>query len=372
MRCGLLWFGVAGLLLSTGLAYSQSARLQSAQTVNMPSRADCNSPGFWRDAQFSILNSTGVQMISHGGNQFSQSATQQVRIDRTDHLPMWIESVWQDSDGTLHGWYHHEPAGVCPGSKLTAPEIGAVVSHDGGLSFEDLGLVLTSGDPVNCGARNGFFAGGNGDFSVILDRKQEYFYFLFDNYGGPLSGQGVALARMAFADRAQPAGAVWKYFRGDWTEPGLGGQLTPVFPASVGWEQPNTDSYWGPSVHWNTYLETYVVLLSHACCKPQWPQEGIYIAFNPDLADPGAWTKPVKLLGKVDYDAGYYPQVIGTDPEGADTLAGQQARFYVHGRSNWEIVFSKEPFSTQQQTDPGDSDNPPTNIVNPNAVKIRR
>jgi len=155
-------------------------------------------------------------------------------------------------------------------------------------------------------------------------------------------GQGVAIARMAFGERQNPVGAVSKYFQGDWTEPGLGGRLSPVFPAAVGWQQSNTDSFWGPSVHWNTYLESYVVLLNHACCAPNWPQEGIYIAYNPDLSDPAGWSAPYKILGKVTYDAGYCPQVIGTNPGESDTVAGQVARLYVHGRSDWTIVFSKD------------------------------
>ena len=325
----------------------------------MPTRADCNSPAFWSEGQLAMLNSTGTQWISHGSDQFSEQGSQPVTVNRPDHVPMWIESVWQDADGTAYGWYHHEPSGICAGSKLTAPVIGAVVSHDGGKSFEDLGIVLSSGGAVDCNAKNGFFAGGNGDFSVILDRSGEYFYFLFDNYAGDLSEQGVAIARMAVADRQQPVGAVWKYFAGDWTEAGLGGRVQPVFGARVRWQDENTDSFWGPSVHWNTFLEQYVVLLNHACCKPDWPQEGIYVTFNPDLSDPGSWTPPVKILGKVDYDAGFYPQVIGIEAGETDTLAGEVARFYVHGRSDWTIEFSKEgfpltPIGTPEPSDPSD------------------
>jgi hypothetical protein len=225
MRLGFSCFCVLGLFGSADLAFAQWAELRTAPTVNMPTRADSNSPTFWRDSDFHIYNSTGTQLVSRGSDQFTPYGTQPVWVDRQDHLPMWIESVWQDSDGSLFGWYHHEPAGVCGASKLTAPEIGAVVSHDGGISFVDLGIVLASGDPLDCNAKNGFFAGGNGDFSVILDQDQAYFYFLFDNYGGSLSGQGVAIARMAFGDRQNPVGAVSKYFQGDWTEPGLGGSL---------------------------------------------------------------------------------------------------------------------------------------------------
>jgi hypothetical protein len=144
---------------------------------------------------------------------------------------------------------------------------------------------------------------------------------------------------MAFGDRAAPVGTVWKYHSGGWAEPGLGGAVTPIFPAVVPWQDANADAFWGPSIHWNTYLETYVVLMNHACCGPNWPQEGIYVTTNPDLSDPAGWFPPVKILGKVTYDAGFYPQVIGTQPGETDSEAGQVARLWVHGKSMWEIVF---------------------------------
>jgi hypothetical protein len=82
-------------------------------------------------------------------------------------------------------------------------------------------------------------------------------------------------------------------------------------------------------------------MLNHACCKPNWEQEGIYITINGDLANPYGWTQPVKIMGKVSYDAGFYPEVIGTQPGETDTISGQVGRLYVHGRSNWEIIFWK-------------------------------
>ncbi len=311
----------------------------------MPAVVDSNSPGFWRDGRFNLFNSTGVPLVSAGVDQFQwdEDSTQTVQVDLPDHFKMWIEAVWQDSDGSIYAWYHNEPAGLCPDSSLTAPQIGALASYDGGKSFLDLGIILTSGDPIDCSARNGFFAGGHGDFSVILDREQRYFYFLFGNYGGSLSGQGVAMARLAYEDRGRPAGAVAKYYQGEWTEPGLGGQVTPVFPAAVAWQQEQTDSLWGPSIHWNHYLQSYVVLMNHACCSPRWPQEGIYISYNADLSNPAAWKRPERILRGQDiwFGPNHYPQVLGLEWDETDTIAGQVARLYIKGASLWEIFFSR-------------------------------
>ncbi|MCX6595526.1 MAG: hypothetical protein NTV70_04095, partial [Acidobacteria bacterium] len=271
--------------------------------------------------------------------------------------PLWFEAIHQDPDGTLYAWYHYEPAGVCPGSRLTAPAIGAAVSTDGGLSFSDLGLVLESGDAPDCNSPNGYFAGGHGDFSVILDREGEYLYFLFSNYAGDPEHQGVAIARMAFADRANPAGRVMKYFDGQWSEPGLGGRLTAILPARVSWQSAETDAFWGPSIHWNAHLESYAVLLNRSCCAPGWPTEGIYVMFNADLANPAQFTTPAKLLDQPQAPHQWYPQVLGLELDGTDRLAGRVARFYLQGISDWEIVFLRpeELEDGDQRGDPAQS-----------------
>jgi hypothetical protein len=330
-------------LLSLTPAFSQYVFIHPAPPLEIPTRVDGNSPSFWRDGQYRYLTSTGVPVILTGSDQFSLGTAQPVALDRTDHSPMWIESVWLDDDGILYGWYHHEPGGLCPNNSLTAPEIGAAISRDGGNSFEDLGIVLRSGDPIDCSAANGFFAGGHGDFSVILNRERTYFYFVFTNYGGDVAGQGVAMARLAFGDRQNPQGALSKYWNGGWTQPGIGGLVSPVFPARVSWQRSDTDSFWGAAIHWNTYLERYVVLLNRACCQSGWPQEGIYAAFSTDLDHPEYWTEPQLVLRNIGFDPGFYPQTMGVDAGETDTLAGRTARLYVQGKSNWVIEFSTTP-----------------------------
>ncbi len=331
MRCVRLLSGVLVVLSAAG----QKAALTPASPVQMPAVADCNSPAHWRHGEIHVFNSAGAPMISSGVDQFHLGAADAIRVDSDAHFPMWIEATWLDPGGALYAWYHNEPAGLCSGA-LTVPRIGALASYDGGRTFQDLGIVLESGDPADCSSANGFFAGGHGDFSVIPDREGKYFYFLFGNYGGSAETQGVAIARMAIDDRQSPVGKVWKYFSGDWTEPGVKGRITPIFPAKVSWQRPETDSFWGPSIHWNTYLKSYVVLLNHSCCRPKWPQEGSYVSFNTDVSDPGGWSKPDRIMAK---PPDYYPEALGLEPDGTDTLAGQTARFYIHGRSSWEIAF---------------------------------
>lgn len=330
------WLKLAlGLVALQGTAaLAQRAELRPAPaTIILPGTSDSNSPVHWYDGRFMVYQSFGLPLVSSGTRQTATLRARPVVLNSYANYPLWIEATWMDDNGTLYAWYHHE-SWVC--NPLAEPSIGALISRDGGYSFQDLGIILKSGYPRDCNARNGFFAGGHGDFTVLVDRWRQYFYFYFTNYSGPRESQGIAVARMAFSDRARPGGRVWKFHQNSWAEPGLDGRVTAIFPALVSWSRLETDSFWGPSLHWNTYLNQFVMLLNRACCAPGWPQEGIYVSFNADLGNPTEWSEPAKILE--GDQASWYPQVIGLRP-GTDKTAGRVARFYMGGESRWEIVF---------------------------------
>ena len=118
-------------------------------------------------------------------------------------------------------------------------------------------------------------------------------------------------------------------------EPGLLGKVTPVLPVRTRWQEADADAFWGLSVHWNTFLNLYVVLLNHACCEPGWPQEGIYVVFSNDIGNPETWTQPRKILDGV----GWYPRVLGLGPGESDKLAGHRTPLFVDGQSRWTLTF---------------------------------
>lgn len=317
--------------------YAQYAELRPANPIRFPGISDSNVPVHRPGGRFEAYQSLGLPLLIEGDRQTSRMKVRGVFIIPMDRLPMWIESIWPDPQdpNTIYAWYHHEQSRC--GNQLASPSIGALVSRDGGKNFNDLGIVLETGYPQDCNARNGYFSGGHGDFTVLLDRAGQYFYFYFSNYSGPLSDQGIAVARMAIADRSKPIGKVWKYYQGGWYEPGLRGRVTPILRASTSWSREDANAFWGPSLHWNTYLQQFVMLMNRTCCQPGWPQEGVYVAFNSDLSFPGNWTEPAKILE--GERARWYPQVIGGRPSGSDREAGQTARFYMGGESEYEIVF---------------------------------
>ncbi len=321
-------------------------RFPGAGLAGHEGETDCNSPAHWDGETFCLFNSAGEPWRSAGADLLHLRETRvPVKFDNTANGGRWFEATWKEPGGPLYGWYHHEPNGVCPDRNdrhLTAPRIGAAVSEDNGLTWHDLGTILDApAGSLYCDTRNFYFAGGNGDFSVILDGRKEYFYFLFSAYGD-FEEQGVAMARLAFGDRELPVGKARKWYAGLWDEPGLGGRLTPIYPARIDWHREDADAFWGPSVHWNTHLEQYVLLLNRAKDK-DWTQEGIYVAFCRDLAHPEGWSRPMRIMDPPLKD-GWYPQVVGMDRTRRETdkLAGRAARLFVRGESRWEILFLRE------------------------------
>ena len=308
---------------------------------DQPGDTDCNSPAHWDGGQMYLFNSSGHPWRSSGPDLFHLNQEyRQCAYDNQANGGRWIECTTRSAEGVLYGWYHHEPGGLCPGTGLTAPRIGAVRSTNNGARWQDLGTVVEArSNTLHCATTNFYFAGGHGDFSALLDARGEYLYFFVSTYAGALSEQGVAVARMRWSDRDQPVGKVWKWHQAGWSEPGLGGQVTPFLPAKQDWHRPDVDAFWGPSIHWNWYLGQYVILLNRAVDR-KWKQEGIYVCFNPDLADPAGWSTPEKILPSPGDDR-WYPQVLGLDGARAETdkLAGRVARLFVRGQSRWEIEF---------------------------------
>ncbi|MGE0130929.1 MAG: hypothetical protein AB7U82_22860 [Blastocatellales bacterium] len=327
--------------------------LREASLVSLPGGRDAsgrihtidsNSPVEWDSAGRMFVFTSSQNPYRSSGSSLFDLAFPALPVTISPRADVrggqWIEATYRANDGTLYGWYHNEPPGLCNNnSRLTAPRIGAIISRDDGRTWQNLGIILDAPfGSLYCDTKNYYFAGGNGDFSVILDQSGQYFYFFISTYHRQFGEQGVAVARMKLEDRDNPTGKVWKWRDGAWNEPGLNGRVTTTFPALIDWHRDNANAFWGPSVHYNTHLETYVMLLNHAVDR-NWSQEGIYISFNSNLQDPQGWSAPQRL--PIYQQIGWYPQVIGPDGGETDKMAGQVARLFISGRSSWEIVFHR-------------------------------
>jgi hypothetical protein len=319
------------------------AVLIPAPSITFPAEVDSNSPAFWDDGQLHVFNSLHHPYISDGLSVSRLDDPIGVIFRGGVTGPRWMESVIQDEDGALYGYYHFEPRRVCESGTKTAPQIGAVRSRDGGLTWDDLGIIIASTSAErNCDTMNLYFVAGEGDFSAVLDRERQYVYFVYSSYSIYAESQGISLARMAWSDRDNPLGRLRKWRSGSWMAPGVNGRGTPVYPARGSWHLSETDTFWGPSVHWNTYLGMYVILMARAS-DPAWSNQGIYVAYAPTLDNPYTWSQPRLLVE----GGAWYPQVMGLERgSGTDSLAGAYARFFMGGRSDHWIRF-------QRTADPG-------------------
>lgn len=340
------------------------AVLASAPPLLLPGTVDSNSPIVWdlEDGQrrmFALTSHSGRPSIASGSSIDRLGAAAEVSLLPHPGHGVWMEAVVSDEVETWYGFYHNEwPAEACGRSDRFVPRIGAARSTDRGRSWENLGIVMqATPDTTACNSPNRYIIGGVGDLSVMLDADEKYLYLFYSQYQKQRDAQGVAVARMLWADRDRPAGRlsiwredVWDRNAGrrefiavpgmmrrkiEWSYPAA----TPLVSAMLAWHDADdrVDAFWGPAVHWNTALEQYVMLLNRAKDE-NYTQEGIYVSFAPRLDDPSLWSAPQKLLtgGK------WYPQVVGSSPgTGTDKLAGASARFFMSGRSDWLITFSR-------------------------------
>ena len=353
-----------GLLLTSGEPAAQNPRvpavptatLRKAELLLLPGGVDSNSPVVWDRVdgrtELHVLTSIGGRTSrARGGYLTMLTAPEPVSIAPWPGGGVWIEAIVKDRDA-WYGYYHNEnAASACSRPNLTYPRIGAVRSTDAGASWTDLGIILDAPpETFACSTANRYFVGGVGDMSVMLDRAHQDVYIYFSQYGRDARRQGVSVARLAWADRDEPVGKLTVWSRGVWL-PGTRiddeeqGErwvyprpTALVMPANP-WHDSDrqVDAFWGPSIHWNTHLRQYVMLLNRAKDE-SFTQEGIYISFNPRISEPDGWSAPQKILD----DGRWYPQVVGLElGRGTDALAAQVARFFMGGRSEYVIEFSR-------------------------------
>lgn len=323
---------------------------------------DLTLPGPKNDASSTMLWVNGVAHFFYNywsqpdGKAFSLLATGRDLASLNDERTLsigndptsglrWFESILPGDDGNLYAFYHSEERNPCA-FYIKTPEIGMAVSSDSGRTWNNLGIIIKNSDEENdCSALNGFFSNGTGDFSAVYDQEKQFVYILYSNYPmqSEVHTQGVAAARIAVSDLPNPVGKAFKWYKGQYSEPGIDGKTTPIFTAFKDFRQPNPDSFWGPSLHYNKFLKKYVMLMTRTkngnSTKTLWPTEGIYVSTNDNLTDPHSWSKPTRIV----HGGHWYPQFIGIDRYAQDHTSeiGEWARFFMEGHSDYIVRFKK-------------------------------
>lgn len=299
------------------------------------------------------------------------------------HGAVWFETMYQDvsdaSGKTLYGIYHNEnypqtlpynattglgykteawPQGLRgPESAAAVCRIGVMKSTDGGKRWENRGIFIEDLNermilkPHNI---SNTFAGGVGDPSAVASGDFLYLFYGEYSYPGTYSndtydsakegsGQCISVARIAIADLDTPEGKAkrWdgKGFNAAHTGIGVPIPSLQIEPEEGGGAASRAGKYhWGPSVSWNYYLNSWVMLMGKVE-ETSWRGTSIYISFNPNK-DLGAgdnamqWSKPQLLLtkpGRVLWYPSLQPMNTPEDIENKNTCLklGKRARLFV-------------------------------------------
>ena len=222
LRFGL--FSLVILCLSGALAASLPAqsvpppatRLLTAPTLAVPGRVDSSVPMTWTRVAGEL---TLVAFASWGGAPMRMAGPDIEALQVTGDVVLtphpgngiWFESVIADeTDTTWYAYYHDElPAYVCGRPDRSIPRLGAAVSTDRGVTWQNLGIILEAPPHSDvCSSSNRYVIGGVGDVSVMVDREWKDVYLYFSNYGRDPGAQGVLVARFPWADRDAPQGRV--------------------------------------------------------------------------------------------------------------------------------------------------------------------
>jgi hypothetical protein len=353
-------YGALGVRLPAQTTPLPTTRLLQAPTLSVPGRVDSSVPMTWTriDGQLTLVAFAswgGIPMRMAGPSLEGLQVTGEVVIVPHPGHGVWFESIIPDeTDSTWYAYYHHElPAYVCGRPEQSIPRIGAAVSSDRGVTWHNLGIILEAPPRTEaCESSNRYIIGGVGDISAMVDRDWKDVYLYFSSYGRDPHAQGVAVARFAWADRDAPRGRVTAWQDGVWLLP-TPAPLTGTDDVPLEWDYPAgtpivrptspwhdgqeaTNAFWGPSLHWNSSLQRYVMLLNRTRDE-SFTNEGIYVSFAASLDDPGAWSAPQRIMS----GGGWYPQVAGLEPgSGTDKETGRLARFLVTGRSTRYIEFT--------------------------------
>jgi hypothetical protein len=184
--------------------------------------------------------------------------------------------------------------------------LGLAKSSDEGLTWQDLGLIISGTHPYNA---NRALDIGDGTLVVATDPATglKYFYIYFGTDTTYLSVARVQydelLCAIFMADSAKfPAtGRFHKYYNGQWDSNGLDGPATELFPAVTG----ETDG--DPQVFWSDYRNRFIAI----------EDNGQYIAYG-ESVDGLNWPAMEVLLGTNPQTPVYgYATAVGLGPDPA-------------------------------------------------------
>ena len=189
--------------------------------------------------------------------------------------------------------------------------LGLAKSTDEGYTWQDLGLILGGPQPY---IAEGALDIGEGTLVPYTDpvTSQKYFYIFFPLHcwiNSTTFCNGftyLSVARAPYEEVLTTAyvggtatGLFYKYFQGQWNEPGLDGKASELFPAVTG----ETDG--DPQVEWSSYRNRFVGIMDNSQ----------YVAYG-ESEDGLSWPAMQVILGTNPQTPVYaYANAVGLGPD---------------------------------------------------------
>ncbi len=225
--------------------------------------------------------------------------------------------VKEPSTGKLIGITHLERDHGDGGYVAT---IGLSISEDNGENWTFLGEMISHDILPTPDSPAGSRDIGNG--TVLMD--DEYLYIFIVDVRESDQAHGLGACRVKLTDLYEKvlAGEIpeaYKYFDGQWNEPGWGGQSTNILPEGVA---PNF-----LYLSYNTVLNKYIMVI---CQSPYYQSNDgdILMLVSDDMLD---WTDAQRQWLATGYHGEQYPSIF-SDAENCQTESGET--FYIYW-CNW-------------------------------------
>jgi hypothetical protein len=173
--------------------------------------------------------------------------------------------------------------------------IGLAVSTDNGKTWEKYGPIITSSKPKEWTYYSGQADRGAAEPGLVSETRGIYLYTYYTELSRQDGrGEQVCIARACITNGIPMPGSWEKYYRGSFSQPGIGGMDTPVLSAR---KYDQAEAIF-PHVVYSKYLGKYVMTVNINYWKEYYyhtglKNSGIYICYSDNGIE---WSLPIMLI----------------------------------------------------------------------------
>ncbi len=237
-----------------------------------------------------------------------------------------ISGIYYYTDKRWYAIYHAEDQENMPklpsGVKGFYARIGMAVSSDDGNTWEKIGSVISSFKPKEWAINDRHADRGAAVPCLVKEKSGRYLYIYYTDHSRVDNlGIQISMARADISKEPPLPGNWFKYFQGDFTQPGLAGSDTPIVSA----RQFGLADALSPDVVYSKYLDKYVMVFTidawkELASKDELKYTGIYLTYSEDGIH---WNEPQRIitdhtLPHIGYSLSWVPTIVWDDEQGIE------------------------------------------------------